>query len=579
MNSRLGRTRRPQRYTYGCTACLFALDSKLVQPPCNGANPQRIATVAAVGRVASQKKHGKGSSRRDEFPAAVILRLRQRVNDRCSNPDCRTPTSAPGDGELDVSSIGVAAHIHAAAKGGPRYLSSLSTDQRRGIQNGIWLCWDCSVKVDRSPKQFAADLLRAWKTQAEQRASTEQGRRLPTHEDAVDQVAMVLGAAPARLVPSAIGNAHRATAVALERLDSRFRVETAFDQGLTRYTLNALEKVPFNIQVEGDTAQSWIEGLAALEDHAREARLPMVGASITGSKLLDTLMSGLRPGSGHLIVTPHPRRASVYVTFSPPGADRWKFEEIRGGIFVGKKTARFEGAACNAILQLRVELPVTSELRSTCNVTFGTDFESWEDRLVTELPYAERMLRIAEALVAETPLSLEIDIDGRRIAAGGNPNFPAGARSAFAQLAGFLDYANLASRLAVAVGQQLRYRSAPIEQVDYQQLAQVVAWIEGEEFASSDMLNDPVARMSGSAAAELCAGATEWRDARLELPLSSIRVYGSELPLPVLIVYLVNVRIHVDEDAIAGSDEVAVRFERGPKFRLIRGLHRQDDSM
>jgi hypothetical protein len=35
---------------------------------------------------------------------------------------------------------GKAAHIHAAAPGGRRYLASMTPYERRDISNGIWLC-------------------------------------------------------------------------------------------------------------------------------------------------------------------------------------------------------------------------------------------------------------------------------------------------------------------------------------------------------------------------------------------------------------------------------------------------------
>ena len=76
--------------------------------------------------------------KRDDFSSATIENLRARVNNSCSNPGCRVPTTGPSEDPEKVNNIGVAAHITAAAPGGPRYDEYLSSNQRRNIRNGIY---------------------------------------------------------------------------------------------------------------------------------------------------------------------------------------------------------------------------------------------------------------------------------------------------------------------------------------------------------------------------------------------------------------------------------------------------------
>jgi ribosomal protein L37AE/L43A len=47
-----------------------------------------------------------------------------------------------------MNNIGVAAHISGAAPGGPRYDASMSSEARKSINNGIWLCANCARLVD-----------------------------------------------------------------------------------------------------------------------------------------------------------------------------------------------------------------------------------------------------------------------------------------------------------------------------------------------------------------------------------------------------------------------------------------------
>jgi hypothetical protein len=78
----------------------------------------------------------------------------------------------------------VAAHITAAALGGPRYDSSFTVEQRASPENGIWLCQNCAALIDRDVHRFTVDLLHAWKTVAEDRARNQIGKtfQLPIAE-------------------------------------------------------------------------------------------------------------------------------------------------------------------------------------------------------------------------------------------------------------------------------------------------------------------------------------------------------------------------------------------------------------
>ena len=66
--------------------------------------------------------------------------LAQRAGYLCSNPDCRRPTSGPHSDPKKALITGEAAHICAAAVGGPRYDANQTPEQRKAITNAIWLC-------------------------------------------------------------------------------------------------------------------------------------------------------------------------------------------------------------------------------------------------------------------------------------------------------------------------------------------------------------------------------------------------------------------------------------------------------
>lgn len=116
---------------------------------------------------------------RDDFTDEVKRTLAGRVNNLCSNPDCRAQTSGPQTDPAKVINVGVAAHITAASARGPRYSPALIPSERCSVDNGIWLCQNCAKLIDSDVQRFTEGLLRAWKMIAEDRARNSLGRSGP----------------------------------------------------------------------------------------------------------------------------------------------------------------------------------------------------------------------------------------------------------------------------------------------------------------------------------------------------------------------------------------------------------------
>lgn len=113
---------------------------------------------------------------RDDFSAATIALAGRRAGYRCSRPDCRAATSGPAMAVDRAVNVGVAAHITAAARGGPRYDANLTSAERRDITNAIWLCETCGKLVDSDTGRYSREELREWKAAGEAAAERELGR-------------------------------------------------------------------------------------------------------------------------------------------------------------------------------------------------------------------------------------------------------------------------------------------------------------------------------------------------------------------------------------------------------------------
>ena len=121
---------------------------------------------------------------RDDFSASTKETLARRVGHLCSNPGCCQPTSGPQENPGKSVNVGVAAHISAAAAGGPRYDSSLSPAERAAIENGIWLCQICAKLVDNDPGRYTLAILQDWKSFSEKQARSRlENRSEPETQD------------------------------------------------------------------------------------------------------------------------------------------------------------------------------------------------------------------------------------------------------------------------------------------------------------------------------------------------------------------------------------------------------------
>ena len=110
---------------------------------------------------------------RDDFSEQTKTLLSNHVGARCSNPDCQRPTFGSNSDPNKATNIGVAAHICAAAPGGPRYDATMTSEERKSPQNGIWLCQSCSKLIDSDTTRYSKETLVAWKMIAEKSSAME----------------------------------------------------------------------------------------------------------------------------------------------------------------------------------------------------------------------------------------------------------------------------------------------------------------------------------------------------------------------------------------------------------------------
>lgn len=95
---------------------------------------------------------------RDDFKAQTKATLGKRSGFQCAI--CQATTIGPSaETPMSVTNIGVAAHIAAAAPGGPRYDALMSSKDRSAVTNGIWLCQNHAKLIDTDTKTWTVSKL------------------------------------------------------------------------------------------------------------------------------------------------------------------------------------------------------------------------------------------------------------------------------------------------------------------------------------------------------------------------------------------------------------------------------------
>lgn len=133
-------------------------------------------------------------NKRDDFLKNTKEELAKRCSYRCSNPNCQKPTVGAHSRPDKSLCIGRACHISAAAEGGPRYNKLLTPQQRRSIENGIWLCADCSDIIDKDEEKYTVKLLKQWKAEAEKELEIEDPCLIEDSQHSLKIIGIAIGA-------------------------------------------------------------------------------------------------------------------------------------------------------------------------------------------------------------------------------------------------------------------------------------------------------------------------------------------------------------------------------------------------
>lgn len=350
---------------------------------------------------------------RDNFKKPVIEILKARVALRCSRPTCRVPTSAPS-GSNAVNNMGIAAHICAASPKGPRYDKSMSSEERISIENAIWLCSNCSIEIDRDEKKFTIEILKKWKTEAEQNATNELGKKLPSNNDAIDTVATALTGLQNNYLSTAITNVHKASENSLESLDSRFRVKTSYSDQGALIKIAAREKVTLPFKIEPEIIDEFYKQHRQFIEHGESIEIKSKSIKINESKLFDEI---LNKNDEIDIVTFEPRKIKAVQKLwlvKKNGSIVDTFDDIHGLINSGTKSFSFSGNAFDLLFCFRYK-KLLDKNDNNANFKMQINYDVWEGKKIAYIPFFDKIYGLYSKMAQGWMLFTALEVEGARI--------------------------------------------------------------------------------------------------------------------------------------------------------------------
>ncbi|TKR55334.1 hypothetical protein D7I39_10955 [Allopusillimonas ginsengisoli] len=347
---------------------------------------------------------------RDDFSKATIVKLAQRVSYRCSKPDCRVPTIGPAHAG-GITSIGTAAHITAAAKGGPRFDDSLTAEQRRSYTNGIWLCAIHGREVDSDDSRYSVSELLEWKSSAENFSHLQLGKPQPKEDDATKMLLMAATGSHGSIFPGAITKFHQAFQSVLNQMDPRFEITTQYGENGPIYKVSAKQPTSVTMRIRGDLrGENISKQFSDLVEHGLPVKLNDVQISIQDAPSLNEIL-GQRE-AGPLIWSQIPKAGEIRLrVISKDGRSISAFPPIPAEFRIGTLSGRLKSSAPRSLL----DIEVIFERDISGNILLTPHLDRWNGLDIRRLPNYDDMFELFVNLARGGSLGIRTLIDGQDV--------------------------------------------------------------------------------------------------------------------------------------------------------------------
>lgn len=405
---------------------------------------------------------------RDNFSKKDIETLRTRVANKCSNPKCRKVTTGPAYESNKASILGDAAHICAASPGGPRYDPNMTPQERKSIDNGIWLCKGCARQIDIDDNSYPKELLYQWKNLAEKKAREEINQPLfnqnEVNEQIVNSISSLIGYSTTS-VHNLIHNAISAEVKALESRDTRFKVFHKFDKKGISYIFQPKENVVLNLEFLSKDISSLKEKYNSFIQHGRDLIINSSEIAISGSNLFTEIMKE----TSIVRFSKSKMNATVRLRFYEEKTQKIiPFNDISGTVVFGSESFLFEGNLFNNILNIKFQFCKNFSVRISSKVSL----EEWEKQDILKLPYFPKLWELFYNVKNNWQLEFDLEINGEQILTNIKLNME--KNDNFYQIYTFLQYTNFSRAICEKLKKHINFTTGvSFSAEEHQKIAEI----------------------------------------------------------------------------------------------------------
>ena len=330
--------------------------------------------------------------KRHNFSKEIKRSLREHVAGLCSNPSCRVLTTSSQIDGISLCNVGVAAHICAAAPGGPRYRATQTKDERVSYENGVWLCRTCSTLIDVDDKAFQECFLRSWKEQAKNYARDNLGKVfLPKDEvesKALKSTLDYISGTDQSSVITAPSKVMTFFDNQLNQLDKRFTIKTDVINGITKINITPISNdASFSLVMNSSDGKVFENSLNKMRETGEPVKLSNKSFKLSNSKLFEAIGQNLSE-EGELVIKPASKQVVIDL-YAKSSSLQNLLGSFKGKQTILKDAIKFEVLSFNNLISITALYNIRTT-KMTCSFNINTS--TWYGKSLHRLPFFNKIL-------------------------------------------------------------------------------------------------------------------------------------------------------------------------------------------
>jgi len=364
-------------------------------------------------------EEGISVSTRDDFSETTKIELLVRAANLCSR--CRVFTIGSTDAGDRKNSIGVAAHICAAASGpgAKRYDASQTKAQRRHFDNGIWMCYSCSKLIDNEETFHTVAHLKEMKAHHQVYVSRLVGVVPMAPFEAKSEIrAGILEATHFLLTKQGVPTNFNISAVvegyeeSINALDPNFKVVVTSTSGHTKHEIipTGVSTPDVKMVFPRDTYAGAATAWKAMVEMGDDIKLSTNDFKFRGSPLFESL-NGLT-SNGEITIS---RKKKVFESTVYFVAGDEVFELGSGDAFMtdGSKKFEIEGDLLGGFFCYKYSGVIGSGLKAS----YSYNQSAWEGQPFQNIRHYHRIKKAYDFLMdhPEAEVDIEVYANGRSV--------------------------------------------------------------------------------------------------------------------------------------------------------------------